>query len=224
MSVSLYGSNLAFGQVSITGLSKKRKKKGRDCTTESVDSCYKKPEFGTKVGSTRVYDKATGLPLTADIKREDNVFNMVVGNEVVGIMEVLPGECVAQKHGLPDFYKEYVLGERLKVGDPKQFNKKNILEVKQLSSSGKYYGIGTELIKTAVQESVNTGTKGNLFLIAENNINPEMRFPRQRTDSPDSFYRKLGMQDDHMNGIFYLPQHQVRHYLNLLKENPIIEQ
>ncbi len=132
-----------------------------------------------KAGKTYIKDKKTQTPVLADIKRNkigDFIsFKLMVGREEAGYLDMVCDSIFPEE--------KYVLTQ--------PYN--NIPEICHLRSimGDKYSGIGTELIKTAIQESCNQGGFGNLWLKAEKGYARTLSEYRS-DENPIPFYYKVG--------------------------------
>lgn len=132
-----------------------------------------------KTGKTTVIDKKTGYEVPADIKKEkigDFVsFKLMIGRKEAGFLDMYCNSVFPED--------KYVLTEPTN----------NIPEVRHLRSilGEDYAGIGTALIKTAIQESCNNGGLGNLWLESEKGYERTL-VPYRSDENPIPFYYKMG--------------------------------
>lgn len=151
------------------------------------------PTFGKfKVtGKTTVIDRKTGEPKTAIIKREDYgdyvEFNLSVGKNLAGFLHMDCDSLVPEDGFLVT----------------ESYNHQP--EIKHLRSilGEKYAGIGTELIKVAVQESFNRGKGGNLWLQTETGFG-NLYSDYRKNDNPIPFYYKLGFESPIESENYYI--------------------
>ena len=139
-----------------------------------------------KVGYTTLKHRVTGIPVRAELRKntikKDNIgsfsfFSLILDREEIGYM-VLDCDSV------------YPVAEHVMT-----FPTDNIPKVAHLRSIGgdKYSGIGTALIKAAIQESYNNGNYGNLWLTSEKGY--AKSFSKYRSDeNPIPFYYKVGFK------------------------------
>lgn len=141
------------------------------------------PNFGKyrKVKNIKLLDKDTEKLVNASLVKESigdySSYKIMVGRKEAGYMDM---DCASE---IPEkFYPEH-----------RYLNE--IPEVKHLRSimGDKYYGIGTELINTAIEESIKKDKGGRLWLSAEQGYGAWYSEYR-RDESPIPFYYKLGFR------------------------------
>lgn len=141
------------------------------------------PSFGKfrKIQNISLLDKDTQKPVNASLLRDsigDYVqFKVIVDRKEAGYLDM----CVASIFPEKDFLC------------PESDN--NIPEVSHLRSllGDKYYGIGTELINAAIDESSKNGKNGALWLNAEQGYAHSLSRYR-RYENPIPFYYKMGFR------------------------------
>ena len=141
------------------------------------------PSFGKykKVKDVPVYDRGTEMPIRATLLR-DNIgdfvsYKLMSGRTELGYMQM---NC-------DSIFKEdkYLCPER----------DNNIPEITHLRSleGDKYYGIGTNLIAAAVDESVKRGKGGSVWCDTEQGYAHSLS-PYRKNDNPIPFYYKMGFK------------------------------
>lgn len=134
-----------------------------------------------KTGSTYVIDRETGESVKADIRRLniDNFISikLMVGREEAGFIDILCDSVFPEQN--------YVLTQPSN-SIPQICHLRSIL-------GDKYSGIGTALIKTAIQESCNNGGFGNLWLRTERGYAKTYSNYR-KNENPIPFYYKMGFK------------------------------
>ena len=134
-----------------------------------------------KIGRTYLEDKENGIYVPADIRRNkigDFVsIKVTIGKDVAGYLDMICDSIFPEE--------KYVLTQPLN----------NIPEIRHLRSilGDKYSGIGTALIKTAIQESCNNGGFGNLWLKSEKGYARTLSDYRS-DENPIPFYYKVGFR------------------------------
>lgn len=174
-------------------------KSGQVINTQTVDNSAKKyssdnvkanyiPNFNgfKRVGYTTLKHRATGIPVRAElrkdtIKKDNNgsysSFSLIMDGKEAGFMVM-------------DCDSVYPVAEHVMT-----FPTDNIPKVTHLRSleGEKYSGIGTALIKAAIQESYNNGNYGNLWLTTEKGFTKS--YSKYRSDeNPIPFYYKVGFK------------------------------
>lgn len=134
-----------------------------------------------KVGTTAVQDRITGQYVPAEIKKEKigdyTTFVISVNKRKAGYLE-MKANCVVPE---TDF---------MLTTETNCFPR--ITHLRSLMGE-RYAGIGTALIKTAIQESYNTGNCGNLWLYAERGYARTLS-PYRADENPIPFYYKVGFE------------------------------
>ena len=142
------------------------------------------PSFGKyrKIKDVELTDRNTGENINAIMKRDRisdsfDFFSIYVKGKQAGFMEIGYDEPVPEG--------DFVLTE----------NDNTIPEVKRIYSilGDDYKGIGTELIKQAVEESRARGKNGSLWLTAETGFASGLTKHR-RNESPIPFYYGMGFE------------------------------
>lgn len=141
------------------------------------------PNFGKykKVKNIKLLDKDTEMLVNASVVKENigdySSYKIMVGRKEAGYMDMETTPSVF--NNMPAEHK--YLNE--------------IPEVKHLRSTmgDKFYGIGTELINTAIEESTKAGKGGRLWLSAEKGYGA-LYSQHRRDESPIPFYYKLGFR------------------------------
>lgn len=132
-----------------------------------------------KAGETTVIDKKTGLKVPAAIQKEKTgdflSLRLMVGKKEAGFLDMYCNSVFPED--------SYVL--------PEPTN--SMPEVRHLRSilGNDYSGIGTALIKTAIQESCNNGGFGNLWLESEKGYEKTLTSYRSN-ENPIPFYYRMG--------------------------------
>lgn len=141
------------------------------------------PSFGAfrKAGSTAVLDKVSGQYVPAEIRKEKlgdyTTFIINVDRQKAGYLEMKANSVVPEKDFILTTSTNYF---------PKITHLRTIM-------GERYSGIGTALIKAAIQESYNTGNEGNLWLYAEKGYQRTLS-PYRADENPIPFYYKLGFE------------------------------
>lgn len=134
-----------------------------------------------KVGTTAVKDRITGQYVPADIKKEKigdyTTFVITVNKKKAGYLE-MKANCVVPED-------DFMLTTQTNCFP-------RITHLRSLMGE-RYAGIGTALIKTAIQESYNTGNCGNLWLYAERGYARTLS-PYRADENPIPFYYKVGFE------------------------------
>ncbi len=190
------------------------------------------PSFGRykNVGTSYIKDRKTGSEIKAVVKK-DKIgsyisFKLFVGKKEVGFLDMDSASVVPEV--------DFIVTEQTNA-----FPK--VLHLRTLEGE-KYRGIGTELIKIAIQESYNCGKKGNLWLEAKEGYAEGLSDYRSG-ENPIPFYYKCGFYSpiekvdkqireklsdkDFRN----LPEYELLildsnardNWLNELSENPILQ-
>lgn len=169
-----------------------KKLKSNEIPTSSIKANYL-PSFGKfKIaGKTTITDRKTGEAKTAIIKREDYgdyiEFKLTIGKDTAGFLNMDLNSLIPEDGFLVTESSNY---------QP---------EIKHLRSilGEKYSGIGTELIKVAVQESFNRGKNGNLWLETETGFGSFYSDYRSG-ENPIPFYYKLGFESPKISENYYI--------------------
>lgn len=141
------------------------------------------PNFGTyrKVKNIQLINKDTEKTVNASLVKDTigdySSYKIMIGKKEAGYMDM---DCVSE---IPtSIFPQY-----------KYLNE--IPEVKHLRSvmGDKYYGIGTELINTAIEESIKKGKGGRLWLSAVQGYGSGYSKHREN-ENPIPFYYKLGFR------------------------------
>lgn len=141
------------------------------------------PAFGKyrKIKEVQLTDKRTEEPVTASLVKDSigdySMYKIMLNRKEAGFMDV---------------NNDSILPE---IGCLSTEPDNNIPEVRHLRSvlGDKYYGIGTELIKAAVEESEKKGKNGALWLTAEKGY--ASTYSKYRSnENPIPFYYKLGFR------------------------------
>lgn len=144
-----------------------------------------------KVGTAHIYDRQTGDTVAADIKKDkigDFIsIKMNIGKEEIGFIDI---DCAAV---FPE--EKYVLAEPTNTIP-------RVLHLRSIAGD-KYAGIGTNLIKTAIQESYNNGGYGNLWLRTEKGYERYLS-PYRSDENPIPFYYKVGFESPDKNSDSYI--------------------
>ena len=143
------------------------------------------PSFGKykKVADVTLIDKDTEMPVKASLRKEKTgdfiSFQIITGRkDEAGFLHM-------------DIDPLPVRGEYI----PRNKNGETLPEVSHLRSiqGDKYKGIGTTLIKAAINESLRAGKKGELFLRAETGYG-SCYSDYRKNESPIPFYYKMGLK------------------------------
>ncbi len=134
----------------------------------------------TKIGKTTLIDKNTGEKVGADIKRSQigdfASYKLMLKRKEAGYLDM----------DFDAIFPEniYMLTSHFNNNIPRVLHIRSIM-------GDEYYGIGTELIKTAILESYNKGYSGDLWLTTEKGYAKTLS--RHRSDqNPIPFYYKMG--------------------------------
>lgn len=141
------------------------------------------PSFGIarKVGKAEIIDRETGEPILADVKRDTVgsyvTFNLNLGRKSLGFLTMNCDSIYPVAEHVITLPTDNI---------PKVVNLRTI-------EGEKYSGIGTALIKTAIQESYNNKSYGNLWLNAEKGYERNLS-PYRSNENPIPFYYKMGFR------------------------------
>ena len=170
----------------------------------SISKC-KQEKIECKLNS---YEIPTS-PKTAIIKREDYgdyvEFKLTVGKDVAGFLNMEINSLIPEDGFLVTTSSNY---------QP---------EIKHLRSilGEKYSGIGTELIKVALQESFNRGKDGNLWLETETGFGSYCSDYRSG-ENPIPFYYKLGFESPKTSEHYYIKRCIEKEAYRSLPDNAIL--
>lgn len=141
------------------------------------------PSFGSarKVGKVVIYDRETGEAVKADVKRDTVgsyvTFNVNMGRKELGFLTMNCDSIYPVAQHVLTLPTDNI---------PKVVNLRTI-------EGEKYAGIGSALIKTAIQESYNNKSYGNLWLHAEKGYERHLS-PYRSNENPIPFYYKMGFK------------------------------
>lgn len=137
--------------------------------------------FSSKVGKVDIVDRNTGKPVQADVKRYAVgpyvTFNLNIGRKELGFLTMNRDSIYPVAQHVMTLPTDNI---------PKIDNLRTI-------EGEKYSGIGTALIKTAIQESYNNKCYGNLWLQAEKGYERNRSCYRSN-ENPIPFYYKMGFK------------------------------
>lgn len=139
------------------------------------------PSFSAarKVGKAKITEKETGKAIFADVKKDTIgsyvTFTLNVGRKKLGFLTMNRDSLYPVAQHVLTLPTDNI---------PKVTNLRTI-------EGSKYSGIGTALIKTAVQESYNNNSYGNLWLNAEKGYERTLSSYRSN-ENPIPFYYKMG--------------------------------
>lgn len=152
------------------------------CSFENIKANFS-PAFNgyRKVGRAVIIDRETNNPVYADIRKEkigDYIsLKLMAGREEAGFLDMCCKSVFPEKNNvltLPSNTFPEIQHIRSIMGD-------------------KYSGIGTALVKTALQESWNNDGYGNIWLKTEKGY-ARTYSPYRSNENPIPFYYKLGFE------------------------------
>ncbi len=141
------------------------------------------PSFGfsKKVGKANIIERNTGRVVEADVRRDVMgpfvTYNLNLGRKELGFLVMDRDTIYPEPQHVITFPTDNI---------PKVLNLRTI-------EGEKYSGIGTALIKSAVNESFNNNSYGTLWLTAEKGYEKN-RSPYRSDENPIPFYYKIGFK------------------------------
>lgn len=195
-----------------------------------------------KVGETKIYDKLSAEYVLADFTDDGQEFRMYKNDVLLGKVEYAVEKADVVVDPLPaDFIDSIVLF------NPNPYSEKVLRgHFLEAFETGRYKGIGTNLVKALVQKSLESGTEGNVVVYAMNDF-PDIKAKKDVSPIPFyhfalgfeplsfeakralDFYKKrlernpeknfgyIGRQEDWM----YLPKEKIEQHKAEFENNPV---
>lgn len=188
-------------------------------------SCNQEYVAKFKAGETNVMDRLSGSKRLVDITKEQEHFTIAGKDHYYTKFNMFAdGEKIGYLTAIPDFFHGLT---KTIIDGYGTLQNELIYKVSTLCSIGgdRCRGIGSQLLKVAIQQSKKEGYDGKLFLEA-NNFGDIAKVSYRGEASPVDFYKNFGFEfvnkQDKMNRYMYLPNQKRLEYLLELLEKPIL--